>query len=575
MREADVRLRTSLIAAIAIALVVAAVGAVNSSRHSRPANGVRPRSDTVVASIRAEPRSFNRYMARDFTTAVVTYLLHSGLVRVNRATDELEPELAESWSLLPDQRTYRLRLRRNVTFSDGVPFTAQDVVFSFAAIYDAHVESVVADSLQVDGRPLTVAAEDDATVTIRFPSPFGPGLRLLDGIPILPRHKLEKALTAGLFQSAWGPATPPEDIAGLGPFVLKEYQPGQRLIFNRNRRYWRRERGEPLPRIEQLVLEILRDQDAEALALQTSAIDFTQSELRPIDIPMVAREATRNGLALKELGVGTDGDLFWINLSASRATDRRSRWLQQTDFRRAIAHAVDRDQFVSSVFLGAAVPGYGVVSPGNQRWYVESAAPHYDLDAARRSLASLNLIVRNDALEDADGVPVRFTLLTQQGNTSLERGAAAIRESLAPLGIQVDIVGLEAGALVHRLMSGDYDAAYFRLVTTDTDPALNPDFWRSSGSAHVWNPAQSAPSTRWESQIDALMDQLSTAQDSQSRRAAFARIQQIMANEMPAMCFAFPRLSFAMSTRLTGATPAAFRPPLLWNPAVITIRASN
>jgi len=91
---------------------------------------------TLVASIRAEPRSFNRYTARDLSTTVVTYLTQAGLVRVNRSTDRLEGELAERWELLPDQKTYRVTLRPGLTFSDGEPFTADDVAFSFRALYD-------------------------------------------------------------------------------------------------------------------------------------------------------------------------------------------------------------------------------------------------------------------------------------------------------------------------------------------------------------------------------------------------------------------------------------------------------
>ena len=171
-------------------------------------------SDTLVASIRAEPRSFNRYTARDLTTTVLTFLMHGALVRVNRVTDELEPELAERWELLPDQRTYRLWLRPNVRFSDGAPFSADDVVFSFRAIYDRdrcqHPRRHAAGTRSAS----TVTAEDAATVPIRFPSPFGPGLRMLDGVPIYPRHRLEAALKAGSFRSAWGPSTPPQSWPG-------------------------------------------------------------------------------------------------------------------------------------------------------------------------------------------------------------------------------------------------------------------------------------------------------------------------------------------------------------------------
>jgi peptide/nickel transport system substrate-binding protein len=175
-------------------------------------------------------------------------------------------------------------------------------------------------------------------------------------------------------------------------------------------------------------------------------------------------------------------------------------------------------------------------------------------------------------LEDADGQPVRFTLLTQKGNTSLERGASVIRDSLAQVGVHVDVVALEVGSLIDYVMRGDYDAAYFRLLTTDTDPALNLDFWLSSGSAHVWNRAQRAPSLAWEAEIDALMERVSDTADPDRRRELFDEIQRIMAREVPVLCFAFPRLTIAVNSRVVDGMPAPFRPPLLWNPAVIGLR---
>jgi peptide/nickel transport system substrate-binding protein len=556
-----------------VAIVMLAVGGY--MRRAAPHGFGAPASpaDTLVASIRAEPRSFNRYVARDFTTTVVSLLMHSALVRVNRVTDELEPELAESWQLLPDGRTYRIRLRSGLRFSDGAPFSSNDVVFAFRAIYQTPAADVLADTLRVHGQPLTVSSEDSTTVSIRFPSPFGPGLRLLDGVPILPRHRLEPRLAAGTFQSAWGVATPPAEIAGLGPFVLRRYDPGQRLAFDRNPFYWGRQEQRQLPRLDHLVLEIVPDQSSEALQLQSGAIDLTQSELRPADVAALARAPRGAAVTVADLGVGLDGDLFWINLTGAKAVDPRSRWLQHRDFRRAISHSIDRRAFVDDVYAGAAVPASGIVSPGNRTWYADAPAPAYDVAAAKRLLASLQLIDRDHdgVLDDVDGRAVRLTLLTQKGNTSLERGAQVVRDSLSRVGVAVDVVSLEVGTLVEYLTSGKYDAAYFRLLTTDTDPALNGDFWLSSGSAHVWNPSQHAPATDWEREVDQLMDRVTTSGDAARRHALFADVQRIIAREVPVLCFAYPRLSYAMARRVVGATPAPFRPPVLWNPAVIGV----
>ena len=561
-----------------IFVTVALTAALVAMRHVHFTGLVRADfgpTDTLVASIRAEPRSFNRYTARDLTTTVLTFLMHGALVRINRVTNELEPELAVRWELLPDQRTYRLWLRPNVRFSDGAPFSADDVVFSFRAIYDRAVGSILADTLQVHGQPLTVTAEDASTLVIQFPSPFGPGLRMLDGVPIYPRHRLEPALAAGSFRSAWGPSTPPSEMAGLGPFVLRRYEPGQRLTFDRNPYYW--QRGSQRPRLAHLVLEVVPHQDAELLQLETGSIDVTQSELRPSDVPALKRAVAAGRVAVTDAGIGLDGDLFWLNLTSAKAKDPRSRWLQHSVFRRAIAHSIDRRAFVDTVYFGEAVPADSVVSPGNRVWHASAPPPEYDVASASRLLASLGLADRNgDAtLEDSDGRAVRFTLLTQQGNTSLERGASVIRDGLAQIGVRVDVVTLEVGALIDRVRRGDYDAAYFRLLTTDTDPALNLDFWLSSGSAHVWNPGQRAPSTAWEAEVDALMEQMSTTSNIDRRRELFVDVQRIMAREVPVLCFAFPRLSIAVNSRVVDGMPAPFRPPLLWNPAVIAVRAGR
>jgi peptide/nickel transport system substrate-binding protein len=109
-------------------------------------------------------------------------------------------------------------------------------------------------------------------------------------------------------------------------------------------------------------------------------------------------------------------------------------------------------------------------------------------------------------------------------------------------------------------------------LTTDTDPALNLDFWLSSGSAHVWHPSQTSPATPWEQEIDRLMNEITTITDQDRRRTLFGDVQRIMADEVPAICFAFPELWFAMNRRIEQATPAPFRPPVMWNPAVVSLR---
>src|SRR5262249_4479085 len=159
-------------------------------------------------------------------------------------------------------------------------------------------------------------------------------------------------------------------------------------------------------------------------------------------------------------------------------------------------------------------------------------------------LASIGLADRNHdgVLDDQRLQPVRFTLLTQKGRTPLERGAAVIRDELKKIGVTVDVVALDAKGLIQRFLSGDYEAVYFHLVTTDTDPATTPDFWFSAGSAHVWNIGQKTPATEWERRIDDLMRRQTASPDEAERKQLFDEVQQIFAEHLPMIYFVAPRI---------------------------------
>ena len=551
---------------------------------SGPGSGSSPetaaaRGGQIVASIRAEPRTFNRFVARDQTSDLLTFLMQGRLVRINRATFELEPWLAETWESSADGRTYTLHLRPNVTWSDGTPFTSADVLFSLRAVYDPKVESVLASSLTAGGQPLRATAPDPRTVVVSFAGPSGPGLRLLDGLPILPRHKLEAALAAGTFASAWNTTTAPAEIVGTGPFVLREYQPGQRVVLDRNPRYWRKaEDGTMLPYLDRIVLQIVPEQNAELLRIQSGETDLTSSELRPEDYVPIRRAEEEGRLRLIELGVGPDADAFWFCLKPdAKAADPRFAFVQRPEFRQAISHAVDREAFADTVFLGAAVPVWGPVTPGNTEWFWPDV-PRYPPDEARARalLKGIGLEDRNGngVVEDAGGTEARFTVITQRGIGWYERGTSVLREELARVGIALDIAPLEFGAMIQRMLACDYDAMYYRPVTTDLDPAGNMDFWLSSGSAHFWNLAQRAPATEWERRIDTLMLEQASSLAPDRRKQQFTLVQRILADNLPVLYFAAPRMYYAHSPRLRGVSPSVLRPPVLWNADSLSVTAS-
>jgi peptide/nickel transport system substrate-binding protein len=453
--------------------------------------------------------------------------------------------------------------------------SSADVLFSFEVVNDPKINSAIAGSLKIGDAPLSLRATDDHTIVVTFPAPYGPGLAVLDSLPILPRHKLEAAYHAGEFAKAWSVTSPPADIVGLGPFVLKEYVAGQRLLFGRNPHFWRRdEAGRALPYLDEIELQIVPEQNGELLRLQSGSTDLVGDQVRAEDIATLKPLVTKGALRLVDAGVTTSPDFLWINLVPGAAPAKSRPWLQREELRRAISYAVNRQAIVDTVFLGAAEPILGPMTPGHGEWYLPDL-PRTDHDPAKATalLASIGLRDRNgDGLvDDASGQTARITLLTLKGKTVLERTAAMIQEQAKQIGLTIDVVPLEVGALVDAWSKASYDAILFFISFDSRDPGANRDYWVSSGGFHVWNPSQRTPATGWEDSIDKLFQQQATTLDIAERKRLFADAQKTLAEHMPVLYFAAPHVMVAWSARVQGAMPSVTPPPVLWNAEALSL----
>ena len=481
----------------------------------------------------------------------------------------MEPRLAREWSSSPDGLTWTLKLQPGLTFSDGTPLTSADVLFSFQALYDPKVKSAIATSLMIDGKPLQVRALDASTVVMVLPAPYGPGLSLLDAVPILPRHKLSAALAAGTFRDAWGTTTAPSEIVGMGPFVIHEYVPGQRIVFNRNPKFWRKDdAGRPLPYLDSIEIQFVPDQNAEILRLQSGAVDLITNQTRFEDLAALKDLQTKGKLALHDAGVSIAPDMLWFNLDPAAKAAKDRPWLQRDELRHAISTAVDRKALVNTVFLGEAAEIAGPITPGHKAWFLNDLKPPAaDPAAASKLLASIDLKDRNgDGLvDDSRGRTARFSLLTQKGHSVRERSAALIKEQLRKIGLEVDVVPLDVRSIIESWGKKEYDAILFAIEFDSFDPGRHSDFWLSSGAFHFWNPRQTTPATPWEARIDQLMKTQITTIDENERRRIFADVQRVLREHEPVLYFAAPKIILATSARVHGLTPSVLSPYLLWN----------
>jgi peptide/nickel transport system substrate-binding protein len=532
---------------------------------------------------RAEPKTLNPVIATDAISREVIGRLSADLIEINRATQKTEPALAKSWKTSPDGRTFTLQLRKGIRFSDGHPFDADDVIFSFAVYMDEAVDSPQRDLLIIDGKPMTVTKVDPYTVRFTLPRPYAAAERIFDGLAILPKHLLEKAYHDGKFAQAWSLNTQPVEFAGLGPFRLKEYVPGQRILLERNPYYWKADReNHRLPYLNQMSFLFVGTEDAQVLRFEAGDTDVI-SRLSSENYNLLVREEPRAGSQLADLGPSLEYNFVVFNqndLSGKKldAVARRQVWFRDLRFRQAINAAVDRDGIVRLVYGTRGTPLWGNVGPGNKLW-INQAIPHpqRSLETARQLLKSAGFSWnKSGQLLDASGQAVEFTIVASSSNAQRMKMATLLQDDLSHLGMQVHVVPLEFRAVIDRVFqSFDYDAAIMGLGGGDADPNPEMNVWMSTGTSHLWNLGEKQPATSWEREIDQLMQQQMVTLDHAKRKHIYDRVQQLISENLPFVFLATPNILAGADARVGNFHPAVLDPYTLWNADELYIRSGG
>ena len=526
----------------------------------------------IVVAQRAEPKTFNPVTALDNLSREVTQRTMADLIPIDRISQEPVPGLAKSWKVSRDGRQYTLELRRGVRFSDGHPFDADDVVFTFRVNLDEKIPNTQRDLLMAGGRPIEVDKINSHTVRFRLAQPRAAAERIFDAIAILPRHRLQRAYEEGRFAQAWTLTTPPGEIAGLGPFRLKQYVPGERIVLERNPYYWKEDqRGNRLPYLDEIMFVFLPDEDMQLMRFLAGGIDIS-NRLNARNFSALLKEK-RPGIRLQDLGPGLEYNFLFFNLNdpdpkAPRDVARRLGWFRKVGFRRAVSAAIDRDAIVRLVYDGRATALWSHVTPGNKLWFSPAIPrPPRAESRARGLLSGAGFSWKSDgALVDDAGTPVEFSILTNTGNPERLQIATIVQDDLKKIGMKVQIVTLEFRSLLDRVLrTHDYDACVLGLGSGDGDPNSEMNVWLSSGSTHLWHPNQSRPATDWESEMDRLMRQQLTSLDPAERKRLYDREQQLEAENLPIICLASPNILLAAKNNIGNFRPAVLEHHTLWN----------
>jgi peptide/nickel transport system substrate-binding protein len=503
--------------------------------------------------IGAEPKTFNPLLVDDDASGTITYLTGGVLIRLDRVSQKLLPELATSWSINRAGNAISFVLRDNVRFSDGTPFSAEDVAYTMEKLMDPSLHSPVGDSFRSSEGKVTTTIAGKNHITVTFAAPIVGLDRLFDQVAIMSAK------------------SPQKEMAVLGPYYVAENKAGAYLLLNRNPNYWKRDQsGRQLPYIDSVRLDIQQNRDIEALRLTRGEIDFINS-VNPEFFESLKAKAPQTVL---DAGVSLDSEQMWFNqVPSAPLPDYKKAWFASSHFRRAISASIHRDDLARVVFKGHAQPAVSFVSPANKFWFNQKLQPHaFDAKAAMRELNQDGFQLQNGILRDRGGHAVEFSIITNAGNQDRERMAAMIQQDLAAVGIHLNVVTLDFPSLIERITrTFNYESCLLGLVNDDLDPNAQMTVWLSSADNHQWNPNQKTPATAWEAEIDRLMREQASALDPQKRKRAVDRVQEIVWEQEPFIYLVNKHALSAVSPNLHNVHPAILRPQVYWNIDQLTL----
>jgi peptide/nickel transport system substrate-binding protein len=504
--------------------------------------------------LRAEPKTFHPLEVEDEASETVRYLTAGVLIRINRYTQELEPNLALSWKLSDGGATITFRLRRDVRFSDGSSFSAADVSYTIKELNNPALHSPLADEFRGSGGDVKAEVLAPDTIAVRFSTPVAGIERLFDELPILSNSRLKEKSV-------------------LGPFVLSEYKPGVYLQLDRNPNYWKTgPGGRRLPYLDSIRLDIQQNREIELLRFRRGELQL----INKLEPEYFVRLAAEDPAAARNAGPSFESEQMWFNqATAAPMPGYKKNWFHSKNFRNAISYAIRRDDLVKIAFQSLATPAAGPVSPANIFWYNRALKPRtHDPAAVERLLAQDGFRRQAKGLVDSSGHPVEFSIITNSGNQTRAKMAALVQQDLAEIGIEVRVATLDFPSLIERITrTYEYDACLLGLVNVDLDPNGQQNIWLSSSGNHQWNPSQKSPGTDWEAEIDGLMQAQASSIDPAKRKAYFDRVQQIVWDQEPFLYLVYKNALSAISSDLRNAKAALLYPHAYWNADQIQLPA--
>lgn len=490
-----------------------------TGRPAPPAYG-----DSLVEGTIGEPSTLLPILASDSASHSVAALVYNGLVKYDKNLN-LVGDLADSWEVSADGLVITFHLRHGVKWHDGHDFTSGDVLYTYRTMINPKTPTPYAeDFLQV----LTADAPDQHTFRVRYARPFAPALASW-GINIVPAHLLEgKEIT----KSELG-----RRPVGTGPYRFGEWLPGQRVVLDANPDYF-----EGRPYIDRCIFRIIPDTSTMYMELKAGGLDMMN--LTPVQYQRQTNTSWFLNRFNKYRYPVPSYTYMGYNLKRPLFADKR--------VRQAITCAINKDELVSGVLFGLGQICHGPFQPGTWANNPDLKPFPYDPARALKLLAEAGWREHDgNGILVKDGKPFQFTIVTNQGNEQRIKSAQIIQYRLKKIGIDVKIRVLEWSSMLTNYI----DKKNFDVVLMGWNISQDPDQY------DIWHSSKTGVKelnfvSYSNKEVDRLLEEGRGTFDKGKRRAAYFRMQEIIAEDQPYSFLYVPDALPVVSARFRGIEPA-------------------
>jgi peptide/nickel transport system substrate-binding protein len=512
--------------ALAVTLALAALGTVVTtiSAQTPKAGG-----QLVHGSVQEPDRIWGPVTGLTVSNEI-GQLVNGHLIEINEKL-EYVPSLAtdvptiENGGVSKDGLRYTFKLRRGVKWHDGQPFTAADVAFTHSVLLNPAVDV----RGRVGWNKITkVETPDDATVIFQFSAVDAPFLDRVATLGMLPRHILGSVPAADLKSHRWF-----RNPVGLGPFVFKEWVPGSHLVLVKNPHYWKPGR----PYLDRVVYKIVPDANALLNQLETGDVD-TRVRLVNEQIEVVQKLPNVRVVATPSVTPW----LLWMNHTVAPFNDRK--------VRQALAHGFDKERIARTLLGGHVTPAWGLLPP--MSWAYNPNVPKHTFDQAKAKslLDEAGWKMGGDGVRAKDGKRLSFEIANIAGEQERVQVLSFIQQQWKQIGVEAKIRAVDVGQMWGRMLP----QRQFEMAYSYTGRLPDPDM-----SSHYLSP-ELKPTTNFPGYANAEVDKLLLAANAtverDKRKAAYHRVQQIVADDATHLFLYWLNGTTVLNKRVQGYKPA-------------------